>query len=75
MGISFQRDITEFLFIVERSGEGKKVTNAITIIFNLYTYIRVFMVDVGKVKLNKATEANESEPGEGKEQNLVNLEL
>jgi hypothetical protein len=49
MGISIQPDITEFLFIVERSGEGKgrekKVTNAITIIFNLYTYIRVFMVD------------------------------
>jgi hypothetical protein len=29
-----------------RQGERKKkVTNAITIIFNLYTYIRVFMVD------------------------------
>jgi len=64
MAISFQRDITEFLFIVERKvreREEKIVTNAITIIFNLYTYIRVFMVMLESQRQER--------------QNLVNLEL
>lgn len=38
MAISFQRDIAQFVSIVERERDGEKiVTNAITIIFNLYT--------------------------------------